>query len=263
MADATNSVGKEGYDTHAAIYEKLASTPSGILERQLVESALGDCTGLTVLDLGGGTGLRARQAVERGASHVDVVDVSAEMLRIGQQQMPPQYDGRIAWHEADATKPLDDQLQLRETYDLVMANWLLDCVGSVADLEGIWANVGQRLRPGGRFIGIRVNDPWAPHLADGRYGVRFREKERIPGGVRYWYIYDDPAGNKPLLEIEAASMEVSYSGSTELHTKYGLCDVDYEPFENAKVVREDPEFWKPFLERPAMVVVKARKQGGE
>ncbi|RYO95565.1 hypothetical protein DL764_007662 [Monosporascus ibericus] len=263
MAGATGSVGKEGYDTHAATYEKIATTPSGILEEQLLASAMGDCTGLAVLDLGGGTGLRARQAVKLGASHVDVVDVSPEMLRIGQQQTSSEYDGRIAWHEADVSKPLDDKLQLRKTYDLVMANWVLDSAGSLADLEGMWANVGARLRPGGRYVGIRVNDPWAPYMADGRYGVRFREKERIPGGVRYWYIFDDPAGNKEPVEIEGASLEISYSGSTELHTKYGLCDVEIEPFENAKIVREDPEFWKPFLDRPLLAVVKARKQGGE
>ncbi|RYP66236.1 hypothetical protein DL769_006080 [Monosporascus sp. CRB-8-3] len=262
MAGATSVVGKEGYDTHAGTYEELTGTPCGVLETQLLASALGDCTGLAVLDLGGGTGLRARQAVELGASHVDVVDVSPEMLRIGQQQTSPEYAGRIAWREADVSKPLDgNKLQLKETYDLVMGNWVLDCVGSVADLEGIWANVGQRLKPGGRFIGVRVSDPWAPHLQDGRYGVRFREKERIPGGVRYWYIFDNAAKNEPPIEIEGASLEVSYSGSTELHAKYGLRDVEIEPFKNAKVVRDDLEFWKPFLDRPHMVVVKARKQG--
>ncbi|RYP12537.1 hypothetical protein DL765_007273 [Monosporascus sp. GIB2] len=261
MADATGRVGKEDYDTHAGIYEAIARTPAGMLEGQLVASALGDCTGLAVLDLGGGTGLRARQAVDFGASHVDVVDVSLEMMRIGQQQTSPEYGSRIAWHEADVSKPLGDQLQLRETYDLVMANWVVDSMGSLADLEGVWANVGARLRPGGRFVGIRLSDPWAPYLVDGRYGVRFREKERIPGGVRYWYIFDSADKNEPPMEFEGASMEVSYSGSTELHKKYGLCDVEFEPYENAKVVREDPEFWKPFLDRPMMVAVKARKQG--
>ncbi|RYO76584.1 hypothetical protein DL766_009708 [Monosporascus sp. MC13-8B] len=144
MADATGSVGKEDYDTHAAIYEGFARTPGGILEAQLLASALGDCTGLAVLDLGGGTGLRARQAVELGASHVDVVDVSPAMLCIGKQQTSPEHGSRIAWHEADVSKPLGDRLQLRETYDLVMANWVMDSMGSLADLEGVWANVGAR-----------------------------------------------------------------------------------------------------------------------
>lgn len=45
-----------------------------VLEHQLQESALGDCTGLTVLDLGGGNGLRARHVVDHGSIAVDVVD---------------------------------------------------------------------------------------------------------------------------------------------------------------------------------------------
>lgn len=36
-----------------------------------------------MLDLGGGSGLHARQAVDRGATHVDIVDVSPAMLEEG------------------------------------------------------------------------------------------------------------------------------------------------------------------------------------
>jgi hypothetical protein len=39
-----------------------------------MDRALGDCTGLSVLDLGGGNGVRARHAVNLGAIAVDVVD---------------------------------------------------------------------------------------------------------------------------------------------------------------------------------------------
>lgn len=70
---------RAGYskDQHAkqvSRYGQYEHTPNGVLEHQLYDSALGDCTGITVLDLGGGQGLRARQAVDHGASAVDVVD---------------------------------------------------------------------------------------------------------------------------------------------------------------------------------------------
>lgn len=45
-----------------------------ILEHQLMEHALGDCAGFSVLDLGGGDGFHARHAVKLGATAVDVVD---------------------------------------------------------------------------------------------------------------------------------------------------------------------------------------------
>lgn len=54
MADP-NTIDKD-YDQIAAQYESITDLPVSQMEQQLVEYALGDCTGKTVLDLGGGTG---------------------------------------------------------------------------------------------------------------------------------------------------------------------------------------------------------------
>ena len=68
----------------SGLYAGIDSLPIGTLYQQQVEYALGsDCTGKTVLDLGGGLGLHARKAVDRGAAFVDNVDVSANMLATG------------------------------------------------------------------------------------------------------------------------------------------------------------------------------------
>ena len=72
---------KSDYKSTAVVYNDYASLPLGHIESQLIAAALGDCNGLTVLDLGGGTGVHAREAVAMGASAVDVVDISAEMLK--------------------------------------------------------------------------------------------------------------------------------------------------------------------------------------
>lgn len=61
-------------DSQSGGYRQYENVPWGILEHQLHESALGDCSGMTVLGLGGGQGPRARQAIEHGAIAVDVVD---------------------------------------------------------------------------------------------------------------------------------------------------------------------------------------------
>ncbi|XXG95304.1 hypothetical protein Hte_001565 [Hypoxylon texense] len=247
---------KKEYDSQASTYGDYTATPLGKLETQLVTSALGDCTGATVLDLAGGTGLRARQVLAQGAASVDVVDLSPEMLRVGQETTDPAAD--VRWFAADVSQPLD-HLPLRD-YDLVMANWVLDHANSVAELEGMWRNIVGRLRPGGRFVGVRSGDPRSPAVADGaaRYGVTYKGFEDAPGGagVRFRYvIHLDPP-----LEFEASSLEVSYSGSTAMHDKFGLRDVRTEPYENAEVVRSDREFWKVFLDQPSLVVVKATKK---
>ncbi|KAI2619908.1 S-adenosyl-L-methionine-dependent methyltransferase [Hypoxylon sp. NC1633] len=251
---------REEYNEYARAYDGYLALPTGVLETQLMTSALGDCTGYTVLDLGGGTGVRARDVIDFGAASVDVVDVSPEMLSSGRlttAALGPKYGDRIAWFEADVAKPLD-HLQLRGapgTYDLVMANWVMDHAASVEELEGMWRNIAAYLKPGGRYVGVRGGDPYAPAAVQGKYGSTYKNQKTIPGGIRYRYA----VSMEPPMEIEASSMEISYSGSTELHEKYGLGEIENEPFENAEVIAKDPEYWKLFLENPYMVVVKARK----
>lgn len=113
------------YNAQASDYEAYATTtPIGRLETELFLKALGDPAGLTVLDLGGGTGLRARQAVERGARSADVVDFSAEMLAVGSKEAGRVgLGGSVRWYEADVSRPLGGgAVGLDGPYDIVMAN---------------------------------------------------------------------------------------------------------------------------------------------
>ena len=82
--DAGNPV-QDNYDKNADAYDQFITTPLGTLEQQLFNLSIKDCDGLKVLDLGGGTGLRARDALNAGARVVDVVDISREMMRRGQE----------------------------------------------------------------------------------------------------------------------------------------------------------------------------------
>ncbi|KAI0173079.1 methyltransferase-like protein [Hypoxylon sp. FL1284] len=247
---------KKEYDKQAPTYSEYDDMPLGKMESQLISSALGDCTGASVLDLGGGTGLRARQVLAHGAASVDVVDLSPEMLRVGQAATDPAAD--VRWFAADASQPLD-HLPLRE-YDLVMANWVFDHANSMAELEGMWRNATGRLRPRGRFVGTRSGEPRAPAVADGagRYGLTYKDFVDVPDGVRFRYIIH----LDPPLEFEASSLRVSYSGSTAMHDRFGLRDVQIEPYENSEAIRSDPAFWKVFLDQPSLAVVKAWKREG-
>lgn len=111
----------EGY---AAAYESL---PLAELEYELVSKAIGDCTGLTVLDLGGGNGQYARKAIELGAKLVDVIDISAAMLQRGQEiEKNSGRKSKIRWFEGDATKALHHLPLLPEGYDVVICNWVFD-----------------------------------------------------------------------------------------------------------------------------------------
>ncbi|RYP54451.1 hypothetical protein DL768_000757 [Monosporascus sp. mg162] len=190
------------------------------METHLMESAVGDCVGATVLDLEG-PGLRARQAVDAGATSVDAVDLSPEM-------------------------------------DLVVTNRVFNHAGTTEELEGMWQNVVTYPRSGGRFAGIRACDPRRPAFANGRRDTAWhtRTSWRSPAaGASVQITHSAP------VEFECASMEVSCAGSTAMHKKYGLCHVDIEHYENTEVFRSGPEFWRLFQEEPPVDVVKARKRG--
>ncbi|KAK8051771.1 S-adenosyl-L-methionine-dependent methyltransferase [Apiospora rasikravindrae] len=250
-----SQVAKE-YNEQSKSYDDYAtSIPYGDLEAQLFRLALGDCSGLTVLDLGGGSGLKARDALDAGAASVDVVDISAAMMQSGQDMEASlgREGGRLRWHEADVSKPLD-HLPLQPSYDLVLACWVFDHAHDMAEYDGMWRNCAAYLRPGGRFLGVRMNDPRGPAL-DGRYGVCFKDFQETPDGVHYRYVLE----LDPPLEYEASSLNVSMAGSHEVPEKYGITGFETVPPEDAPLVKGDPMFWKQFLEHPVMVVFKGKK----
>jgi SAM-dependent methyltransferase len=253
---AANDDMKNDYGTHALKYEDFyeVAPPLARLETELFTTALGHPNGAMILDLGGGTGLRARQALDAGAISVDVVDISQEMMRQGRETEATFKRDAIRWFEADVSQPLN-HLPLRPEYDIVMANWVFDHASSIPMLEGMWRNIAEYLKPGGRFINVRACDPQAPCWITGEIGAIYKNFEEIPGGLKFRYTF-----NSLPIDIEAASMQTSYSGSTEMHEKYGLVDVEIEPYEKAEVVKKDPVFWSSFLEQPGFAVVKATKK---
>ncbi|KAI9863589.1 MAG: hypothetical protein M1813_003612 [Trichoglossum hirsutum] len=248
---------KKDYDKSAVTYNDYGSLPSGQLESQLIKIALGDCAGLTILDLGGGTGMHAREAIDLGAAAVDIVDISPGMLQIGQSMEESLgRENTTRFFEADVSKPLS-HLPLRgDGYDVVMANWIFSFADSVGVLEGMFRNVAGYLKPGGLFVGVRDADPRSPALETGIYGGTCKWVKDIPGGVKYLCVLHCT----PPVEFEGASLEAIYSGSTEMYERFGLVDVEVVAYESAEVVRRDPGFWRLFLERPCLAVVKAVKR---
>nr|AEM36075.1 putative methyltransferase [Epichloe festucae]AER26965.1 LolM [Epichloe festucae] len=273
-----NSSVKQEYDAQAAIYDGYMDRPSGVIERQLFTAALGNCTGLTVLDLGGGTGLKAREAADAGASAVDVIDLSPEMMRVGrdaEQAGPRRGKDILRWYEGDVTSAdlVETLPGLRGPYDLVIVGWTFDHAHNRAQLEAMWHNAVVRLKPStGRLLVVRNGDPRSPAVTGGRYGIRYAGHVPIPGGFRFrdqmirWGGGGQQQGTKPdqfeiLADYETTALEVMYSGSHEMYHQFGLTDIRTQPYEETAAVRADPAFWAQFLENPCLAVVTARKMG--
>lgn len=264
--DAYDEVKKE-YDEQASMYNILLKWPFGVLESQLFASAVrsnGICDDATVLDLGGGTGLRARQCLDAGAARVDVVDISDEMMAVGQKDaeklLGSEASKKLRWFYGDASKPLFGEngvTGLTPPYDIVLGNWLFDHVDDRAVLEAIWSNISAALRSGGRFIGVRACDPRCEAMVTGKYGPTCQDFAEFPGGL--YYSSTIPGNGMPDVHLKNASLEVSYSGSTEMHESHGFCDVEIEACDSADVVKADPDFWQTWREKPGFAIVKARK----
>lgn len=79
----------------------------------------------------------------------------------------------------------------------------------------------------------------------------------MPGGLKYRYEF--LPGNPPL-SFEATSLEVMYSGSTEMPEKYGLTDIRIQPYEETATVKAEPAFWEEFLKNPHLAVFTAWKK---
>ncbi|EWZ85238.1 hypothetical protein FOWG_11743 [Fusarium oxysporum f. sp. lycopersici MN25] len=247
---------KTQYDSFAPKYASVEELPCSKLEGQLVRNALGDCTGLKVLDLGGGSGLHARRAIDAGASVVDVVDISPEMMKAGEEiEQSLGRKDRIRWFEADVTKPVAEQVKLEERYDIVMANWVFDHATSVSELRSMYENVVKSLKSGGKFIGVRSKSIRANYMSYGKYGVTFTDVTEIPGGLRYQV----NCVTEPPFSFEATSMESTFSLSDDIGKELGLVEIHVAPAEETELVKNDREFWEDYLKDPNFVVVVAKK----
>ena len=242
---------EENYDQNAKAYAQFIATPLGTLEQQLFDLSIKDCDGLRILDLGGGTGLRARDALEAGAREVDVVDISQEMMRQGQESEKSIARDRISWYHGDCSKSLD-HLHLGP-YDMVIANGVFDHAHNIEELEMMWRNTAAYLKPGGRVVANR-NYPLSKAASDGKYGVKFTDFQNFPGGLSFRYrMMTDP----PVV-FESNALDAYYSGSLEVPGKF-FTDFQNVPWEDTPVVKADPEFWKSYLAEPILYIFTARK----
>jgi ubiquinone/menaquinone biosynthesis C-methylase UbiE len=242
------------YDAAAEAYGNYSTLPSGRLESQLVQIALGDCRGMRILDLGGGSGVHARKAVELGAVQVDVIDISTGMLSIGAaHEKTIGRENVMRYIHGDASQSLSHLGLAANSYDIIMGNWIFSFADSIDMVQAIFRNIMAYLKPGGRFIGARDNNPWSSVLTTGKYGGSCKWVEHIPGGVKYRCVLH----STPPVEFDGACLETIYSGSPEIWQRFGFERVESIPYKHAEVVREDPEFWHEFLQEPNLAVVSA------
>lgn len=117
---------REGYDLWSEIYDA-EDNPLIALESRHWDEWLGDVGGLTVADIGCGTG---RQAVKAAAAGADVtaLDFSAGMLAKGRDKAGAD---RVRFIETDITRPLPLPA---DAFDRVICSLVLDHIPNLAEL---------------------------------------------------------------------------------------------------------------------------------
>jgi ubiquinone/menaquinone biosynthesis C-methylase UbiE len=111
----------EGYNRWAEFYDQ-DDIPLNILEEEIVERALGDVTGLKIVDLACGTGRQTAQLAKRGANVVGV-DQSEGMLAKAKTKSP---DIEFMLANLETTFPFGDN-----QFDLVVSFLALEHINDL------------------------------------------------------------------------------------------------------------------------------------
>jgi len=163
-----------GYDRWSEIYDTEANPLIG-LEEPVVREALGDVAGLTVLDLGCGTGRHALWMAGAGAS-VTGIDFSAGMMEKARAK-PGAENIRFLVHDLHQRLPFGDG-----AFDLVVSGLVLE---HLHDLAPFFSEARRVLKPGARGVVSGMHP--AMFLRDVR--ARFRDpatgKKVEPGSVEH------------------------------------------------------------------------------
>jgi malonyl-CoA O-methyltransferase len=140
-ADIDFLTAREGYDRWSAIYDG-EDNPLVALEEPVVSALLGDVAGLTVADIGCGTGRHALRLAAAGA-RVMAVDFSAEMLAKARAK-PGAGAVTFVCHDAQQPLPLATAAFERVVCGLVLEH--------IADLAAFFGELRRVCGPAGFIV---------------------------------------------------------------------------------------------------------------
>ncbi|MBI4862979.1 MAG: class I SAM-dependent methyltransferase [Candidatus Riflebacteria bacterium] len=177
---------RRGYDRWSAVYDHDAN-PLVALEEPVVHAAVGDPRGLSVLDLGCGTGRHALWLAAGGAD-VTAVDFSEGML--AEARRKPGADAvRFVVHDLSQPLPLDPG-----AFDLVVSGLVLE---HLPDPESFFREARRMLRPAGRAVVT------AMHPAMFLKGVQARFTDPLTGEKVQPGSHPHPLGRLIMAAVEA------------------------------------------------------------
>ena len=239
------------YDAIAAAYRDSKQLPfRKTIERYTLFEALGNVRGRTVLDLACGEGFYTRLLKIAGAREITGVDISAEMIRLAEQQERNNPLGcRYVCSDAADHRPAGP-------VDLVVGMYLLHYARSAEKLRRFVSVCHGALRPGGRLVGFNDNVLKPPRgtVSLQKYGIEKMGPPVLREGAPIRYRFTNHDGRQFGFENYFLRPE-TYS---EAFAEAGFHDfrwlgVSLDPSE-----RDNP-FWDDFLNNPPVIAYTATK----
>ncbi|MFC5723578.1 class I SAM-dependent methyltransferase [Streptomyces gamaensis] len=238
------------YDAIGARWEDARSLPTVHPERTSFLELVGDVSGRDVLDLACGDGFYTREFKRRGAARVVGADISESMTEAGLAAERVEPLG-VEYVTADAAGLPDIG-----GFDLVTAAYLLNYARDAGNLTAMCRAAGERLRPGGRFLGVTQNPRFSftgPEPAP--YGFTFSPLEATAFGtrIRVTAALTPPIHFETTL-IRADVYEAAFRAA-------GFTEVAWVPLrvpEDA-VARFGAEYWEGFAQNPPIVMFAASR----
>lgn len=144
--------------------------------------ALGDLTGLSVLDVACGTGIFTRMIRRWGAERVVGVDLSEDMIRVAREHEAEDPLG-VEYHVGNVAT-----LESLGEFDRAVGIYLLGYAASREDLVEMGRSVARNLKPGGRFLTYFV-DPGLSRTPGyyRKYGIDFFVPEDVKDGDKMYF----------------------------------------------------------------------------
>jgi SAM-dependent methyltransferase len=212
--------------------------------------ALGDLSGLRVLDLACGSGYFTRKIRLAGAREVTGLDVSSGMARLAEEEEKRNPLG-IKYIVMDASKPR----RLGE-FDLVSAAFLLHYSETREELLGMCKTAYMNLADGRRFLALGP-DPRHPLARHSEYGFVIEGKEPVREGDR--------------LTTRLFSNGKEQCSFTHYHWERGTYEnalrnagfrgIRWIPLEVSEegIERYGEGFWRGFLDEPPTTMIEAAR----
>lgn len=241
------------YNQIAAEYKKSKQQPWRLhIEHYTLFQLAGDLKGKSVLDLACGEGFYTRFLKQGGTARTVGVDISQKMIELARAQEAQQPLG-IEYVIQDVRA-----LQLNETFDLVVAGYLLNYASTREELLAMCQAIARSLKPGGRFVTVNNSPTQEPRFfVDTRkYGfvkaITGPFEEGAP--VTFRFFLEEGSFDITNYQLSLATHEWAFHEAGLRNVRWHQAQLS--PIGEAESGRE---FWSAFLDHPPIIFIECVK----